>query len=292
MKKLKLSVICAGIFLLSSQAFSQNVHPGLNFPQPQISQNNNIRTTNLNELLSTGIVNQAKEKKDAVAEMRRAALVEMASALGASAGLNYKMQDYKAEVDKNAQKLDQLYDFSKLTVANSVLAPVIVEGLANFTKESDDKIRVADKIYKIEVPARFVSVYPTWRSYLRFSFPSFEIPPGAFLPQNEAEKAIWDEAVKKGWEKGEEQASRIFESSMSRLNRDYKGMIKYKILLAQGVITPTVVASQNLGVTGGGREMAINDQIFRINDHSALNPNTEDWKVEYPISNQINGELK
>lgn len=292
MKKLKLSAICGGILLLSSQAFAQTAYPGLNFPQPQVSQQQNVKTTNLNDLLSTGIVNKAKEKEDAVAEMRRAALVEMASALGASAGLNHKMQHYKAEVDKKAAELDKIYDFSKMTITNGVLAPVLVEGLASFNKESDDQIRIADKNYKIEAPARFVSVYPTWRSYLRFSYPSFEIPPGAFLPQNDAEKAIWDAAVKRGWEQGEEQASRIFEASMARLERDYLGMIKYKILLSQGLVTPTIVAGQNLGVTGGGREMAINDQIFRITDHSGLNPNTQDWKVEYPISNQVNGQLK
>jgi len=292
MKKLKLSLVFGGAVLIAGQTLAQISYPGLNFPQPQISQQNRAQPANLNSLLSTGIVNNAKQKENAVAEMRRTALVEMASALGASAGLNYKMQHYKTTVDKKAEELDRMFDFSKVTITNSVLAPVLVEGLANFNKESDDLVRIADKIYKIEAPARFVSVYPTWRSYLRFAFPSFETPPGVFLPQNEAEKAVWDDAIKQGWDEGQEQASRIFEASMARLERDYLGMIKYKILLAQGLITPTIIASQNLGVTGGGREMAINDQIFRIVDHSALNPNTQDWKVEYPISNKIDGRLK
>ena len=76
------------------------------------------------------------------------------------------------------------------------------------------------------------------------------------------------------------------------LNRDYKGMIKYKILLAEGLVTPTIIGKQNLGITGGGREMSINDQVFRIMDHSALNPNKSDWKVEYPVSNNQSGLLK
>jgi len=292
MNKMKLNLICAGFLFLSGQSFAQGVHLGLNFPSPQVNEQNTVRATSLNDLLSTGVNNQAQARESTVAEMRRVALVEMASALGASAGLNYAMQKYRTEINKNATELDALYDFSKLTIANGVLAPVLVEGLANFNKVSDDQIRIADKIFKIESPARFVSVYPTWRSYLRFTFPTFEIPPGAFLPQNEAEKAVWDAAIRDGWSQGEEQASRVLESSMARLERDFLGMIKFKILLEQRLITPTMVASQNLGVTGGGREMAINDQIFRITDHSALNPNTRDWRVEYPVTNQINGRLK
>ena len=63
-------------------------------------------------------------------------------------------------------------------------------------------------------------------------------------------------------------------------------MLTYKILLKQGLITPTVVASSNLGVTGGGNEMSINDQIYRITDHAQLDSNTKNWKSQYPTTYQ------
>jgi len=244
-----------------------------------------------NRIQETG----AAAQKEGISEMRRQALVDMALELGATGGLAHRTNQIKADTNKNAARLDVLFNFSdknRVLLDNGVLAPVLTEGQSNYSQKSDDEVRVADKIYKIEVPARFVSVYPTWRSYLMFAYPNYEMPPAAYLPKNDAEKAIWDEAVKEGWKKGMAQADSIFESSYSRLVRDYQGMIKYKLLLAQGLITPTIIAKQNLGVTGGGREMNVNDQVFRITDHSALNPNKKEWKVEYPVTNNVNGELK
>lgn len=268
-------------------------YPGLTYPQPKANSVDTNSSMGLNELLSDNItLAGAAAAKAEVSEMRRQAITEIAYALGSSGGLSARMSQIKAEVNSYASQLDKLFDFSKMTIDNGVLAPVLDEGLANYAQESNNQVRIADKIYKIEEQAKFVSVYPTWRSYLRFSYPSYDKPSAAYLPKNAAEKSIWDQAVKDGWTKGISQANAIFESSFNRLERDYKGMIKYKILLAQGVITPTIIAKQNLGVTGGGKEMAINDQIFRISDHSALDPNQKDWKVEYPVSNSTNGKLK
>lgn len=268
-------------------------YPGLTYPQPQVRSVNNGSTMGLGDLLSDNITARgAAAAKNSVSEMRRQALSEIGFALGSSGGLAHKMNQIKKEIDGKASHLDKIFDFTKVTIDNGVLAPVLTEGLANYTQTNSDQIRIQDKIYKIEEPAKFVSVYPTWRTYLRFSYPSYDTPNAAYLPKNETEKLIWDQAVKEGWEQGVIQAKSIFESSYNRLERDYKGMIKYKILLAEGVITPTIIAKQNLGVTGGGKEMAINDQIIRINDHSALDPNKKNWKVEYPVTNNIKGEMK
>lgn len=266
-------------------------YPGLNFPKPLNKDNKNAVA--LDALLSNQILEKGKaaQTKD-VSEMRKTALQEIAGALGASGGLAFRTNQIKQEVDCYADQLDKLYDFKKLIIDNGVLPPVLSEGLSNYAQESTDQVRIADKIYKIEEKAKFVSVYPTWRNYLRFSFPNYEMPEPAYLPKNDAEKAIWDAAVKEGWDKGVKQANEIYEAAYAKLDRDYKGMIKYKILLAEGLVTPTIIGKQNLGITGGGREMSINDQVFRIMDHSSLNPNKSEWKVEYPVSNNQNGILK
>lgn len=265
-------------------------YSGLSYPQNQQSMENNVPS--LDGLLSNQITSGQIKEKDSVSEMRQQALREIAGSLGASTGLAARMNELRRETDQKSAELDTLFDFTRTTIDNGVLAPVLTEGLSNYAQSSDDQVRIADKIYKIESSAKFVSVYPTWRSYLRFTFPSFEAPSKAYLPQNDTEKAIWDAAIKEGWNRGVTQANRIYENSYAKLERDYLGMIKYKILLAEGLITPTVIAKQNLGVTGGGREMSINDQVFRITDHSALNPNNKDWKVEYPVTNKVDGKLK
>lgn len=290
MKKIKLSLLFT--VMLSTQVFAQSSYPGLNYPQPEASRNKVTQVSSLEDLLSNKITSKENIKKNEVSELRKQAIVEIATALGSSGGLSYRMREKRIELDAIASQMDTTFDFTKVTIDNGVMAPVLTEGLSNYAQENDDQIRIADKIYKIEAPAKFVSVYPNWRSYLNFAFPSFESPSSAYLPQNDGEKMIWDEAVRAGWVKGIRQADSIVESSFNRLNRDYQGMIKYKLLLAEGLITPTIIAKQNLGVTGGGREMSINDQVFRITDHSALNPSRKDWKVEYPVTNNQDGVLK
>lgn len=293
-KKLKY-ITALSMLSLSSSLFAQT-YPGLNYPQPEVNQQkpsaNNAPVPTLEGLLSNNIKNKGSSIGSDVSEMRRQAIVDIASALGASGGLSSRMNTIRIEINQNASALDTLFDFNRVIIDNGVLAPVLTEGLSNYAQDSDDEVRIADKIYKIEAPAKFVSVYPTWRSYLVFNYPNYEMPPSAYLPKNSDEKAIWDQAVKEGWAKGIIQANNIFEASYNRLERDYKGMIKYKILLKEGLITPTIIAKQNLGITGGGREMSVNDQVFRISDHSALNPNKKDWKVEYPITNNVDGVLK
>jgi len=298
--KMKLTVVAAvvlnmGAFgIANAQILAKQPaagYSGLAYPEPQQSlASKNV--PGIESLMSQQITAGQVKDKDTVSEMRKEALTEIASQLGASTGLAFRMNQLRKETDVKSAELDNLFNFSKMTIDNGVLAPVLTEGQANYAQNSDDQVRIADKIYKIETPAKFVSVYPTWRSYLRFTYPSFESPSKAYLPQNDTEKAVWDAAVKEGWDKGVMQANRIYESSYARLERDYLGMVKYKILLAEGLITPTIIAKQNLGVTGGGKEMSVNDQIFRITDHSALNPNNQQWKVEYPVTNKVDDQLK
>ena len=251
------------------------------------------KATKMEDLLSNRIEKTGEEAKKAqVSDMRKAALTEVATNLGATNGLQFRMEEKQKEVNGNAASLDEMFPFSTLTIDNGVMAPVLEEGQGNYSQHSPDEITVSDKKYRIVAPAKFVSVYPDWRQYLLFKYPAQELPPSSFLPQNDGEKAVWDAAVKVGWDRGVRQAEEIYQASYNRLVRDFKGMRLYKILLAEGLITPTLVAGQNLGVTGGGKEMDVNKQVFRITDHSALNPNSSDWKVEYPVTNNVNGLLK
>lgn len=267
-----------------------NKYEGLSFPKPKIDEKT-LKAPMLSELMSGSITQKASEK-ESVNEIKRSALIEVASAVGASAGAAHRMKELKDMVNNYSEKLDILFDFRTMKLTEGVMLPVLVQGLGNYNKHSDDEVRVSDKRFKIEASAKFVSVYPTWRNYLIFTLPTFDVPPTSYLPKTDAEKAIWDDAVKKGWDRGLEQANRIFETSYARLERDYMGMDLSKILMELKLLTPTIVAKQNLGVTGGGREMDINDQVFRITDHSGLNPNAATWSTQYPVTSNSDGNYK
>lgn len=269
---------------------AQASYQGLTHPKPQVEANTHVAPS-LSELMS-GSISEKSQAAESVNEMKRAALVEIASAVGASAGASNRMKELKDMVNGHAARLDIMFDFKQMKLTEGVMLPVLTQGLGNYNKNSDDEVRISDKRFKIENPAKFVSVYPTWRNYLIFSLPTFEVPPSAYLPKTDAEKAIWDDAVKKGWDRGIQQANRIFETSYARLERDYMGMDLSKILMELKILTPTIVAKQNLGVTGGGREMDINDQVFRITDHSGLNPNQSTWSKDYPVTSNSDGNYK
>lgn len=243
----------------------------------------------IDQITGSNIANTAKVAGEQnVSEMRKQAIIDIASSLGMSAGLAARMQEIEKKIKNKSDELDKIYNFSALAISNGVLPPVLEESNSNYNQDSNDEVRISDVMYKIYAPARFVSVYPTWRDYLVFNFSSFDLPEKSYMPKNDAEKAIWDEWVKRGWEKGKLQADNIFENSWGRLNRDYTGMIKYKMLLTQGVITKTIVAKANLGVTGDGNKLSINDQVIRITDHSQFNQNDKEWKYKTPISNPSN----
>ena len=172
------------------------------------------------------------------------------------------------------------------------MPPVLSQGFANFNKESDDIVHISDKNFKIEAPARMVSTYPTWRDYLKLNIKPADLPSANFMPKTAREKRLWDATIKEGWEIGQKQASEMWNSSFATLNRDYEGMILYKQLLMQGAITPTVVATANLGVTGNGTEMSVNHRVVRITNHAEFNNNQNNWKQEYPATYKaVTGEI-
>ena len=178
-------IVIATISFLASNVVLAQSYGGLSYPLPEVLNKKEQKVVELNEIMSSSLVDKKNGPKEEVTEMRKQALVELAQSLGASAGMVKQMQILKKDMDKYSTELDRIFDFSKLIIDNGVLAPVLIEGLANYAQNSDDEIRVADKIYKIDVPAKFVSVYPTWRSYVMFSYPSTDIPPNSYLPKNE-----------------------------------------------------------------------------------------------------------
>ncbi len=56
-------------------------------------------------------------------------------------------------------------------------------------------------------------------------------------------------------------------------------MILYRKLLAQNIVSPPFVSRADLGITGGGDRLRINDQVLRITAVSELKPNSKVWKA-------------
>ncbi len=222
-------------------------------------------------------VDHFKQAHGDINPIRLSELHETATTLGARGALAWRSHQINQSLTRSARYLDQVFNFNQLLLNHNVLPPIVTQSQANLTLDNDDTIRSADKTYKITQPARFVTVPPTWRTYLWMNFKKPNLPSTTLLPTNREEAEVWNIYLKMGWQKGLEQANQIFEANLSILKRNYLGMILYRRLLAQGVITHPVVAKANLGITGNAKEIRINDEVMRITAHSALQPHGH-WK--------------
>ncbi|EJA1620101.1 type IV secretory system conjugative DNA transfer family protein [Enterobacter hormaechei] len=175
--------------------------------------------------------------------------------------------------------LSKTYDFRPLISRQGYLPPVIATStdLAHITA---DQIRTAFRTYNIIVPARFVSNPPGWRSYLLLGLSGKRIdaPDAAVRPKNSKEKAVWEEAIRKGWEEGRQSADRALEANFNRLTRDYTGMLRYSTLLQQGIIQAPDIKETQQSVTGTRDELMIGDKVKRIQDPAGFVVDKNRWK--------------
>jgi len=218
-------------------------------------------------------------KRETLSPMRASMLKEAALALGAQGSLAYTSRYINSQLEQDRKYLDTIFNFSGMMLTHGVLPPVLEEGDYTLNLEDPNTIRVADRSFKIVQPARFATTPPNWREYLIANFSNPELPSKSLWPRNSEESKIWKEGIDIGWEKGIEQTHAIFQQNLARLKRDFRGMALYRKLLQQNMISPPFVARTELGITGDGRDMRVNDQVLRIVEPSKLQTSGQNWNA-------------
>ncbi|TAL59323.1 MAG: type IV secretion system protein DotC [Legionella sp.] len=228
--------------------------------------------------LANGKMNRAQKKKE-MSKIREMALKETALSLGAQAGLAWRAKIIDEELTRQARNLDTIYDFNYLVLEHNILPPVLLEGRNTLNLGDAQSIRVSDRTYKVAKQAHFVTTPPTWRQYLWMDYVKPESPNFTLLPKTRYEKQLWYVYTERGWKKGVEQANTILEESIARVKEDFGGMILYRKLLAMNMVSPPYVSNTDLGVTGDGNEIRIDDRVLRITALPELNVNSEQWRA-------------
>lgn len=240
-----------------------------------------VDTTNLVQLENVQVeyTTRATAQQFGVSQLRVRSLQDTAMSIGAQGGLAWASEQINVRMNQDHKYLDTIFNFNAMVLSHGVIPPVLVEG--DFTLNLDDPttIRVADRTYKIVQQARFATTPPNWREYLWLSYEKPVLPSKVLLPKNDCEAKIWRTGVRTGWEKGIEQAYSIFQQNLARLKRDYNGMILYRKLLQECMISQPFVARTELGVTGNGNDMRINDQVLRIVELPQLQTNSKNWNA-------------
>ncbi len=234
------------------------------------------------------LVNALPQKTDALPDsedkLRAPAMRDAALAYGAQGGLASISVEINRNLKDRASELSHTYDFSRLVIKGPdgamVLPPVISEARDTWEAQDEGKaLRVADKYYEIISQSRFTPTAPLWHSYLIRQYALPKPPPDALLPKDDAERKYWATYVKLGWDMGANQARDIFQSDLRRLERDFTGMVRYKQLLDQKLVSAPVIADTNLGVTGSDTKMRVNDRAVRITQDPKLNLDARTWRA-------------
>jgi len=210
--------------------------------------------------------------------IREKIIKDTARSVGARAALAWSSANINKLLKVQSEYLDRIYNFNILMLDNNVVPPVIVEGDDSLKIDNPSTLRIADKLYRIVKPAYFTTVPLSWRSYLLMNYSEPKAPNRALLPKTNQERDLWNRYVIIGWKEGLVQADDIFAVNVNRLNRDINGMILYRKLLAQGLVTKPFVSKADLGVTGNNNNLRINDRILRITAAAKLIKSIKHWK--------------
>jgi defect-in-organelle-trafficking protein DotC len=187
--------------------------------------------------------------------IRLEALKEAALSYGARGGLAARSYEIRQELNTRASYLDKIFDFRRLLVSAPsgllIEPPIISESLnALLIGKDGQSAAVSDAVYSINENVRIVTAPRQWRTYLERGWGTVEKPPEILRPKDDAERKIWRELSEKGWSEGRAQADDVFEQDLNRLTADFEGMVRYRQLLAQGMVSQPFALQIDRGVTG------------------------------------------
>ncbi len=249
-------------------------------PQNQPESN----SPELKELLELKGSKDASET--AVSRMRPAAIREAAQLATFQKAISWRYGQLIDETERYCNIMDTAFNFSPLLLTQGqalIMPPVLANGGASMRIEDGDTATSAKATYELLEPARYIASPPTWREFLMVdSFPQADEPNPALLPKNSEERKIWRQAVHEAWNEGIAQADQLYADNVSRMAREYRGIMLYHLLTAQHLLSKVGTASAELGRHASGNKLNIGQQVYRITKPSAfvLNPGKK------PVSSQ------
>lgn len=155
--------------------------------------------TDLNSLMNIEKTDKKIDRQETPV-LREESIKETALSIGARAGLIHRSIKIAEELKQMEGDLDKL-NFGALMIDKNLMPPVITEGKETVKKDSEDMLKTADAVYRIEIPERLVTVVPTWRDYLYQGLvikdSGVEKPHDSLLPKTDYEKEVWKKMLKK-----------------------------------------------------------------------------------------------
>ena len=225
----------------------------------------------------------ASKRVEFADERRRAAMRDAALSFGMQSGLVRRTHELRRLLEGFERQLDRIYRFDRLLIARDgflVSPPVVVETNAAFRlAEHGKRAATARRVLRIAREAEVLGGAPGWREYFERSWEAPRAPSTVLFPRTPDEETLWRAWVSEGWSEGTRLAEDTFESDLDRLNRDFVGIVTWRILERQRIVTAPGVEVTSTAVVGGGAEMRVDARELEIREDARLNPVIDDWRV-------------
>ena len=199
---------------------------------------------------------------------RREAIQDEAQSLGAQAGLAWRINTIERVMSHPDVRsmADRIFDFNRVMSEQSILLPVISEAREAFEASPDgQQARRSQTSWEIVEPARIVLSPMTWQEYLFLVHEERPVRASTgLMPYNPGEELLWRTGLCAGFEHGAVQGDLIFQDSLIELVRDYTGMLRFRMLAAQKIVSMPEVYEGRLGVTMNGQRLHVDDRMIQI----------------------------
>ena len=227
------------------------------------------------------------KENTAVNLLRPAAIREAAQLVTFQTAIAFRYKQLLAVTEGYSGIMDAAFNFSPLLMTQDealIMPPMLTRAGASMRIEASNTATAAATSYEMLEPAKYVSTIPTWRQFLMVdSFPEPEKPNPAVMPQNAKERAIWRTAVREAWAQGLAEADQLYTDNVSRMVRDYRGIMLYHLLTAQHLLSEVHTASADLGMktSDNGNKLNIGQKVYRITVPSAFT--ASDAELQYVL---------
>lgn len=293
-RHLKFTSSILALSLMAACSSTGNQFPGMKdapaAPEPAVFGGQDVLASSIEPVshpseVEIEIYDPEDEDAPSISSIRRAALVEAAQSYGSQMGLARRSWEIEQRLMVHSLSLSEVYSFDRVVTADPlnagyVVPPVISRAFDAYLNEDQRSVSVAEEYLTIVAPGKLVPVQPTWRDYLLMPTTLPERPAKSLFPRDEEEKELFDKEFAGSFVKGFEQADEELAANLTRLHRDYEGMLQYRRMAAMGMVDRLVLQDADFGVTGQGNEMRIGSRSVRIVSDAEFQIDPTKWSVQ------------
>ena len=213
-----------------------------------------------------------------IGSLRRDALRSAARAYGSQHGFQRRVWEINKVLEQHTATASTLFDFNRVVAhlpgGNGIVIPPVMAKTIDNQQLSDNASQLATSDMNLVLlrPGRLSVTTPTIFDYLVIPSQEPVIPEVSLLPNNGEEADMFSTWFNEGWQAGRHLARDEFSTRLQRLLDDYDGMMEYRRLVENGIMTRMVLTKSDFGTTVLDDTMRIGDKVVQVESEAEFRP--------------------